>query len=137
MAAALLVGLLPSCGDAPAPPRASVPVTLATPGSLRPVLEGQTPADWRTSVYYHYFEPPGGHNIAPHYGVRTDRYKLIRYYDSTYGGDPAWELLDLGGRTVKQGQFSSANDRILVEDLVDGVYLFRSDAGTERLVIQY
>ena len=47
-----------------------------------------------------------------------------------------WKLLDLGGRTVKTGRFGSANDRILLEGLVDGVYLFRSDAGTERLVIQ-
>ena len=63
--------------------------------SLRPILEGGQPEDWRQSIYYHYFEPPRGHNIAPHYGVRTDRYKLIRYYDSEYGGQPAWELLDL------------------------------------------
>ena len=63
--------------------------------SLRPILEGGQPEDWRSSIYYHYFEPPRGHNVALHYGVRTDRYKLIRYYASGYGGEPVWELLDL------------------------------------------
>lgn len=63
--------------------------------SLRPILEGGQPEDWRQSIYYHYFEPPRGHNVALHYGVRTDRYKLIHYYGSGYGGEPTWELLDL------------------------------------------
>ena len=58
--------------------------------SLRPVLEGRTPEDWRKSVYYHYYEFPGPHSVAKHYGVRTSRYKLIRYYDLD-----EWELFDL------------------------------------------
>jgi arylsulfatase A-like enzyme len=41
--------------------------------SFRPLLRGSTPADWRRSMFYAYYE--GG----PHYGVRTDRYKLICY----------------------------------------------------------
>ena len=35
---------------------------------------------WRNSAYYHYFEFPKWHNVQPHYGVRTDRYKLIHFY---------------------------------------------------------
>ena len=58
--------------------------------SLRPVLEGKTPADWRKSVYYHYYEFPQPHHVHPHYGVRTDRYKLINYYTLK-----EWELFDL------------------------------------------
>ena len=45
----------------------------------------------RTSVYYHYYEYPAVHMVKRHYGIRTRRYKLIRYY---YDID-AWELFDL------------------------------------------
>lgn len=59
--------------------------------SLLPLLKGDTPADWRTSLYYHYYEFPQPHHVRPHSGVITDRYKLIRY--ETPGGAD-WELLD-------------------------------------------
>lgn len=58
--------------------------------SLAPLLRGETPADWRDAVYYHYYEFPGPHSVAKHYGVRTDRYKLIHFYDVG-----TWELFDL------------------------------------------
>jgi arylsulfatase A-like enzyme len=58
--------------------------------SLVPLLDGRTPADWRQSVYYHYYEFPGPHSVAKHYGVRTDRYKLIHFYELD-----EWELYDL------------------------------------------
>lgn len=59
--------------------------------SHAPVLKGQTPADWRKSFYYHYYEWPAVHNVRPHYGVATDRYKLVRFY----GDVDYWELFDL------------------------------------------
>lgn len=59
--------------------------------SLLPVLKGQTPADWRTSLYYHYYEYPGPHNVRRHYGVVTDRYKLVRFYEPEVD---YWELFD-------------------------------------------
>jgi len=49
--------------------------------SLVPILRGQTPDDWRTSIYYHYYEYPGAHMVQKHNGVRTNRYKLINYYE--------------------------------------------------------
>jgi arylsulfatase A-like enzyme len=59
--------------------------------SLRPLLEGRTPTDWRQSMYYHYYEYPGWHAVKRHYGVRTKRYKLIHFYHDI----DAWELYDL------------------------------------------
>lgn len=44
----------------------------------------------RESVYYHYYEN-GEHAVSPHFGVRDDRYKLIRFYKRVEG----WELFDL------------------------------------------
>jgi hypothetical protein len=48
--------------------------------SLVPLLRGQTPADWRTAFYYHYYEYPADHRVRPHYGVITDRYTLVHFY---------------------------------------------------------
>lgn len=58
--------------------------------SMLPVWQGKTPADWRKYVYYHYYESGGEHNVAKHVGVRSDRYKLINYYENK-----EWELYDL------------------------------------------
>lgn len=59
--------------------------------SLVPVLAGRTPGDWRQAFYYQYYEYPKPHHVHPHYGVVTDRYKLVHFYppDADY-----WELFD-------------------------------------------
>jgi hypothetical protein len=59
--------------------------------SLVPLLRGETPADWRTSFYYHYYEFPGVHNVRRHYGVVTDRYKLFHFYEPEMN---YWTLID-------------------------------------------
>ena len=59
--------------------------------SLVPLLKGESPADWRTSMYYHFYEFPAEHMVKRHYGVRTDRYKLIHFYNDI----DVWELYDL------------------------------------------
>jgi len=71
---------------------AGVPVPSDMQGSsLVPVMGGRTPRDWRTSIYYQYYEGEGAvHNVYKHYGVRTDRYKLIYFYTLD-----EWELYDL------------------------------------------
>lgn len=46
---------------------------------------------WRTGLYYHYYEYPGEHAVRKHYGVRGERFKLIRFY----GDDiETWEMYD-------------------------------------------
>ena len=72
---------------------AGLPVPADMQGrSLVPLLRGQTPADWRKSFYYHYYEDGGEHKVAKHYGVITDRYKLAHFYNLQ---PPYWELYDL------------------------------------------
>ena len=58
--------------------------------SLVPLLDGQTPGDWRASIYYHYYEYPAVHMVQRHKGVRTKTHKLIHFYDLD-----EWELYDL------------------------------------------
>jgi len=71
--------------------------------SLRPLLRGETPADWRTSMYYRYWMHRAHFNVYAHYGVRTERHKLIHYYGEALDAagaidepsEPEWELFDL------------------------------------------
>ncbi len=58
--------------------------------SFRELLSGKK-ATWRDAVYYHYYEYPSVHMVKRHYGIRTDRYKLIHFY---YDIDE-WEMYDL------------------------------------------
>ena len=60
--------------------------------SMRKLLETGSDENWRTALYYHYYEyPHGWHTVKQHYGVRTDRYKLIHFYNDI----DHWELYDL------------------------------------------
>jgi len=59
--------------------------------SFRPNMLGRTPSNWRESMYYHYYDFPSSQLVKRHYGVRTERYKLIHFY---YDIDE-WELYDL------------------------------------------
>lgn len=60
--------------------------------SLLPLLKSEkAPSNWRKSLYYHYYEFPGVHAVKRHYGVKTERYKLIHFYDDI----DEWELFDL------------------------------------------
>ncbi len=59
--------------------------------SLVPLLKGEVPKDWRKALYYHFYEYPAEHMVKRHYGIRTDRYKLIHFYNDI----DEWELYDL------------------------------------------
>lgn len=60
--------------------------------SLLPLLKGTVKrGKWRDAVYYHYYEYPGEHAVYRHFGIRTRRYKLIRFYNA----ENFWELYDL------------------------------------------
>ncbi len=60
--------------------------------SFRKIVEQKnSDQSWRKAMYYHYYEYPEPHKVAPHLGIRTDRYKLIRFY----GAVNKWELYDL------------------------------------------
>jgi len=71
--------------------------------SLRPLFNGETPASWRTSMYYRYWMHRPHFDVAAHYGIRTEDYKLIFYYGLPLNAagavdkptPPEWELFDL------------------------------------------
>lgn len=60
--------------------------------SLLPLLrDNKAPKQWRKSLYYHFHEYPAEHAVKRHYGIRTERYKLIHFYHDI----DTWELYDL------------------------------------------
>jgi arylsulfatase A-like enzyme len=72
--------------------------------SFRENLRGNTPEDWRNSMYYRYFAHDS--NRPAHFGLRNDKYTLAFFYGRGLGLDgansnpesettPAWEFFDL------------------------------------------
>jgi arylsulfatase A-like enzyme len=70
---------------------AGIPVPSSMHGrSLAPLLSGES-IPWRDAWLYEYYEYPQPHHVRPHRGIRTERWKLIRYE----GQPEEWELYDL------------------------------------------
>jgi arylsulfatase A-like enzyme len=68
--------------------------------SLVPLFKGKIPTDWRKELYYQYYDYPAVHSVRKHYGIRTNRYKLIHFYGPGKGKDKGinlneWEFYDL------------------------------------------
>ena len=73
--------------------------------SLKGIVSGNEPGQWRDAVYYRYWMHLAHHHIPAHYGVRDNRYKLAFFYslplDASLGkGDfgpstAGWEFYDL------------------------------------------
>jgi arylsulfatase A-like enzyme len=71
---------------------AGVPVPEDMQGRSLLGLASSRAEPWRKGIYYHYYEfPYGAHKVKKHYGIRTDRYKLIHFYNDI----DEWELFDL------------------------------------------
>lgn len=58
--------------------------------SFRNIVSGES-SEWRDAIYYTYYEYPGWHMVKRHYGIRTDRYKLMHFYHDI----DEWEMYDL------------------------------------------
>lgn len=66
--------------------------------SLVPLMDDGKDEAWRDHIYYQYYDYPAVGSVRKHYGIRTDRYKLIHWLDDESQYDPAidsWELFDL------------------------------------------
>jgi len=59
--------------------------------SFLPLVDGRGDQGWRKAMYYHYYEYPQPHHVYPHFGIRTERWVLVRFY----GPGNFWELYDL------------------------------------------
>ena len=80
--------------------------------SFKGTFEGEEKSQ-RKSVYYHYYEYPIWHKVQPHYGIKTDRYKLMHFY---YSMDE-WELYDLKTDPNEMNNIYSDAPKELIEKL--------------------
>jgi arylsulfatase A-like enzyme len=121
--------------------------------SLRPLLKGSTPPDWRQSMYYRYWMNADDHNVAAHYGIRTHSHKLIYYYyggcgqpdsarvlyagkgpvTSLAGHAPEWELFDLekDPREMRNVYNDPAYAHV-IKELKDELHRLQEEVGDER-----
>ncbi len=109
--------------------------------SFAPLLRGETPDDWRDSMYYRYWMHKAHHNVYAHYGIRTMRYKLIYYYadalgttgsiDETYA--PEWELFDLEADPYELNNIvGDPAHADLVVELKAELHRLQSEVGDQR-----
>lgn len=113
--------------------------------SFAPLLTGEDAGSWRDAIYYHYYEYPKWHQVQPHYGIRTDRYKLIHFY---YDVD-VWELYDLKedpnelqnlyGQSKYEGLTASLKERLttLQKEYKDDISLEEMRKVTEKGMVSY
>lgn len=55
--------------------------------TLEPLFGGEKPENWRADLYYHYYDYPAIHQVRRHDGVRSDRFKLIHFYEQDSKGN--------------------------------------------------
>jgi arylsulfatase A-like enzyme len=78
--------------------------------SMKALLQKSKARNWRKELYYHYYEKSFG--LTAHYGIRTERYKLIHFYDP----GNSWELYDL--RTDPKEMHNLYNDEAYKETIL-------------------
>ncbi|SDK80442.1 uncharacterized sulfatase [Salinimicrobium catena] len=75
--------------------------------SLRPLFNNAiADEDFRNAVYYHYYDFPAFHMVKRHYGVRTERYKLMHFYDDI----DEWELYDLQADPLEENNLYNSKE---------------------------
>lgn len=106
--------------------------------SFMPVLGGNTPDDWRTSMYYRYWMHLAHHNVAAHYGIRTRKHKLIYYYGKALGttgsiGEDTpveWELFNLEKDPAEMiNVYDNPEYFDIREELKKELYILKYEAG--------
>jgi len=98
--------------------------------SLVPLLKGNKLNDWRKSIYYHYYEYPSYHQVPRHNGIRTDRYKLINFYE--FG---EWEFYDLKTDPDElKNLYGNPEKKDLIEHIRKQLLELQKDYGDETVL---
>ena len=94
--------------------------------SLVPLMAGEKVKKWRDGIYYHYYEyPHGWHSVKRHYGVRTERYKLIHFYNDI----DKWELFDLKNDPEEMHNIYDEADQKLIKSLKELLVKLQEEYG--------
>lgn len=102
--------------------------------SFKQNMFDETPDDWQEAMYYHYYEFPFWHHVQPHYGIRTDRYKLIHFY---YNID-VWELYDLENDPNELNNLAKNEDyQDVLENLKEQLKALQKEYGDDGSLDDY
>jgi arylsulfatase A-like enzyme len=94
-------------------------------------LKGEKDKNWRQSIYYHYYEYPKWHHVQPHYGIRTEKYKLMHFY---YDVD-LWEFYDLENDPNELNNIiESEQHSELIAELKDELYAQKKEYGNTMTI---
>lgn len=102
--------------------------------SLRPLMEGNPPNEWRDAIYYHYWTHQ---DLRPaHRGLRTKEFMLLHAYGNAEPGAPrsqSWELYDLEKDPKElHNVFSDAAYKETVERLTEKMQSLRRKLGEKE-----
>jgi len=104
--------------------------------NLIPLFKGKTD-NFREAVYYHYYEYPAVHMVKRHYGIVTEDYKLIHFYDDV----DEWELIDRKKdpkelkNVIEDPEYSEILDK-LEHDLADLRIKYKDSEDLDQKYIQ-
>ena len=82
--------------------------------SVAPLMRGESLVPRENALYYHYYEFGPPHWAAPHYGIRTERYKLIHYYNRN-----EWDFFDLERDPDEMDSLFRENGMLVVPEYED------------------
>ncbi len=101
---------------------AQVPIPKDIQGeSFKSIAHGSIPEDWKTSIYYRFYEESFG--VGEHEGIRTERYKLIHFLY----GDMGWELYDLSKDPNELNNvYRTPENKYLIEDLKEQLSVLKA-----------
>lgn len=92
--------------------------------SLKPLLGGEKPDDWRNAIYYQYWQHLLHRDVTAHYGVRTQTHKLIYFHGQPLGMtdyppvEPDWEFYDLVNDPSEMNNlYNAPEQQELIKDL--------------------
>ena len=117
---------------------ANVPSYMQGKSFAKALLGEEKPADWREATYYRYWMHMA-HNleVPAHFGIRTDRYKLIFFYgiDFSDSGRPttpqtpaAWEFYDLDkDPSEMHNQYGNPEYRTVIAEMKEQLKQLREE----------
>jgi len=100
--------------------------------SLVPLLKDEGEGDFRDAIYYHYYEYPSVHMVPRHYGIRTDRYKLMHFYQFD-----EWEFYDLQEDPDELTNIYETADPGLIADMKQKLEDIRAHYGDDSDVSEW